>query len=212
MSLTEPPTKQHPEPLFDLRQWSRLGPVLRSTPDVSHCAELWIFSSLRVHLPCLGCLPDKGSLAGGGIGKPYFKAYGGNGEQWRTEYFSELHRWSARSTGRLTPGVGDVVLVDPFNVTNRALFPLGIIVEVFPGGDGHVRAARVRVNGRVFRHSTKHLYPLETDQPRAMEVQADDPVSPEDKDVWPPLGHIATRSGRNIRRPKRLDDYNTVIG
>ena len=72
-------------------------------------------------------------------------------KQWRTEYLGDIHRWSISAFGKGLPVVGDIVLVDPYHITNRALFPLGIITELIPGTDGHVRAVYVRVNGKILR-------------------------------------------------------------
>ncbi|KAG1701383.1 Carbohydrate sulfotransferase 11 [Nymphon striatum] len=83
-------------------------------------------------------------------------------KRWRTEYLSELHRWTKFPFGKGLPQVGDVVLVNPLNVKNRAFFPLGMIAKLIPGKDGYVRAAYVRVQGKMLRRTTRHLYPLET--------------------------------------------------
>lgn len=82
--------------------------------------------------------------------------------RWRTEYLAEIHRWTISSFGSGLPKVGDVVLLNPLNISNLALFPLGLITKLIPGVDGHVRVVNVKVNGKILRRATRHLYPLET--------------------------------------------------
>ena len=52
--------------------------------------------------------------------------------------------------------IGDVVLVvDPEQPRGR--WPLGRIVEIFPGADGHVRAVSVRIGQSVLKRSITRL-------------------------------------------------------
>lgn len=82
--------------------------------------------------------------------------------RWHREYLNEIHQWRLKEQGRLSPKVGDVVMIEPQQkFKNRALFPLGRITRLIVGTDGHCRAAYIMVNGHEVRRSTKHLYPLE---------------------------------------------------
>ena len=56
--------------------------------------------------------------------------------------------------------VGDLVLVLSTDIP-RGKWPMGGIVQVFPGADGHVRTADVRVKGSVLRRPIVKLCPLE---------------------------------------------------
>ncbi|XP_039275967.1 uncharacterized protein LOC120349603 [Nilaparvata lugens] len=81
--------------------------------------------------------------------------------RWRKEYLHELQvrgKWS-KSSPPLT--VGTVVIVDQPNLPPLK-WPLGIIEEVFPGADGVICVAVVRLaTGRFKRPATK-LFPLPT--------------------------------------------------
>ncbi|KAG1683753.1 Zinc finger SWIM domain-containing protein 3 [Nymphon striatum] len=132
-------------------------------------------------------------------------------KRWRTEYLSELHRWTKFPFGKGLPQVGDVVLVNPLNVKNRAFFPLGMITKLIPGKDGHVRAAYVRVQGKMLRRTTRHLYPLETKGVIVCEpsVSTSDSILGSRSVELPKdlaVSQRKTRSGRVIIRPSRFKD------
>lgn len=52
--------------------------------------------------------------------------------------------------------VGDVVVVID-TPTPRGHWPIGRIVEIFPGPDGHVRAVNVKVNDHIYKRSVHNL-------------------------------------------------------
>ena len=56
--------------------------------------------------------------------------------------------------------VGDLVLILSTD-TPRGKWPLGRIVQVFPGPDGHVRTADVKVKGSILRRPIVKLCPFE---------------------------------------------------
>ena len=85
-------------------------------------------------------------------------------ERWKTEYLMELRSWNRKKCGgKFMPKEGDIVIVNPktVNVTNRALWPLGQIVKLFPGRDGFPRCVMVKSQGQILRRNTSQLYPLE---------------------------------------------------
>ena len=57
--------------------------------------------------------------------------------------------------------VGDVVVLkNPMK--SRSYWSLGRVMEVTPGDDNQVRSAKItKRDGKVQKHSIKHLYPLE---------------------------------------------------
>ena len=56
--------------------------------------------------------------------------------------------------------VGDMVLYMAQD-TPRGMWPLGKVVDGFPGGDGLVRVVDILVKGKTYRHPTYLLVPLE---------------------------------------------------
>lgn len=81
--------------------------------------------------------------------------------RWRVEYLNELQergKWWKSPTPLV---VGTVVVVDQPNLPPLQ-WPLGIVDQVYPGSDGQVRVALVRLkNGCLKRPATK-LFPLPT--------------------------------------------------
>ena len=57
---------------------------------------------------------------------------------------------------------GDVVLVVSPN-TPRGQWPLGRILEVYPGKDGHVRSVRLQVGDKQYLRPIVKVCPLELD-------------------------------------------------
>lgn len=57
---------------------------------------------------------------------------------------------------------GDVVLVVSPN-TPRGQWPLGRILEVYPGRDGHVRSVRLQVGDKQYLRPIVKVCPLELD-------------------------------------------------
>ena len=86
-------------------------------------------------------------------------------KRWKTEYLLQLREWhKVKRRGKYLPEVGDIVLVDPHSLTlkNRALWPLGRILKVFPGKGNFPRFVIVMCRGRLLRRSTGQIFPLET--------------------------------------------------
>ena len=80
--------------------------------------------------------------------------------RWRHENLTSLretHRGKGRDDDNVK--VGDVVLVH--NDAPRNTWPLGIVQELEPGGDGAVRAARIQTKGGVTTRPIIRLYPME---------------------------------------------------
>ncbi|XP_071504209.1 uncharacterized protein [Diadema antillarum] len=81
-------------------------------------------------------------------------------KRWQREYLlllQERQKWNAP---RRNLAVNDLVLVAD-EITPRGQWPLGKVVEVYPGKDGHVRQAQVRVGTRFFKRPIAKLCLLE---------------------------------------------------
>jgi len=62
------------------------------------------------------------------------------------------------------PKVGDVVLVGS-DGKKRFEWPLGRIIELFPGKDGKTRVVKVKTKNGVYLRPIQRLYPLEVSSP-----------------------------------------------
>ncbi|XP_035216765.1 uncharacterized protein LOC118190200 [Stegodyphus dumicola] len=81
--------------------------------------------------------------------------------RFRNEYLAMLvHRRERKGD---TLEVGDVVLIG--TPEKRINWPLGLVVQVFPGADGHVRVAKVKTADGEKITPVHNLYPLEVTRP-----------------------------------------------
>lgn len=152
--------------------------------------------------------------------------------RFRHEYLQSLRAWRRHSVKEPKLSVGDVVLVSPPDGVRvpRSLWPLGLVLRLFAGRDGKVRAAELRVRGRVTSRPVSRLYPLECATPTAgdpgasaqglpFQGAASDPVpsgassAPIQLSFQPvPLNppsqtfpRTTTRSGRTVSVPRRFE-------
>ncbi|KAF8770927.1 hypothetical protein HNY73_018403 [Argiope bruennichi] len=127
--------------------------------------------------------------------------------------------------------VGDVVLIGHDNI-RRIDWPLGVILEVYPGKDGVPRVARIRTSHGERIRPFQRLYPLEVSAKTEIDVlkasgksglsveKTPDlptdhvPDSPTDHvpdspvertDISEEIHHTKTRLGRTIKIPRKLD-------
>ena len=108
-------------------------------------------------------------------------------QRWRQEYLLELrehHRFNKKTPQGRQIAIGDVVVVHT-DERRRGLWNLGKIEELYPGRDGNIRAASVRVyTGKkkpiILRRPVQRLYPLELNEPPEV-VDEDDTELDKDK-------------------------------
>lgn len=83
-------------------------------------------------------------------------------KRWSSEYLVALReRHRCNHGGKSSKiEVGDVVIVRS-DERNRAKWPLGIVVKLFPGKDGVVRAVKLRAGKAYLERPIQHLFPLE---------------------------------------------------
>lgn len=79
-------------------------------------------------------------------------------QRFRSEYLGQLSR--RRDWKSDTIHVGDVVLISNDN-QKRIEWPLGLVIEVIPGKDGHVRVVRLRTEPGELVRPIQRLCPLE---------------------------------------------------
>jgi len=83
-------------------------------------------------------------------------------KRFRTEYLGELKYVKKETSNTHRISIGDVVLIEN-NCTKRCNWPLGRVIETFPGKDGVIRVVRlVTKSGQLVRPIQK-LYSLEVD-------------------------------------------------
>ncbi|GFR33689.1 DUF5641 domain-containing protein [Trichonephila clavata] len=125
-------------------------------------------------------------------------------KRFRNEYLALLVHRGTRRNDALE--VGDVVLIGHDNV-RRIDWPLGVVLEVYPGKDGVPRVARIRTSNasgkdslpveKTPESSTNHVLDSPTD------YIPDSPVeSTDNSEEKPPT---KTRLGRTIKIPHKLD-------
>lgn len=90
--------------------------------------------------------------------------------RFRREYLAQLISRNPKKAGRALK-VGEMVLVGS-DGKRRLEWPLGKVVEIFPGNDGICRVAKVRTTKGEFIRTVQRLYPLELDidQPEVNEI------------------------------------------
>ena len=93
----------------------------------------------------------------------------------------------------------------------RLSWPLGVIVETFPGNDGIIRAVSVKTSKGVFTRPIQKLHDLELDSQVSMERNLVE--TPESVLVEPPVVPNSqcdntprtTKSGRQVKAPQKLN-------
>lgn len=123
-------------------------------------------------------------------------------QRFKKEYLGFLR--STKGSPINTTKVGDVVLIGSDD-KKRLDWPLGVVLEIFPGKDKIHRLAKVRTAKGVYLRPFQRLYPLELsaedDMPRHLDLQMGGRSSTMGAEFSP----ISTRSGRVVRPPNRLN-------
>ena len=83
-------------------------------------------------------------------------------KRWPREYLAALReRHHCNGEAKSDPlRIGDVVLIRSED-RNRGKWPLGVVVELFNGRDGEIRAVKLRAGKAFLERPVQHLYPLE---------------------------------------------------
>lgn len=128
-------------------------------------------------------------------------------QRFRNEYLAMLVHHSERKQGTLK--VGEVVLIES-DGEKKCNWPLGLVLETYPGADGNIRVARVKTAHGERIRPLQRLYPLEVcstmkqllvepDSP--LKIQMEDAMKSEVQEKTP----ATTRSGRCVKIPDRLN-------
>lgn len=137
-------------------------------------------------------------------------------EIWASNYIRNLPKVVPHQTERNTIKKGSIVLVEEDGIT-RLQWPMGRVVEVYPGKDKRVRSVRIKTSkGEIVRpvnrlchlegvtiSSTEDLFGVDDSnytQDNAVNISED---SAPDGEV--PSKVTTTTSGRRVKPPSRLD-------
>jgi hypothetical protein len=135
--------------------------------------------------------------------------------RFRKEYLSQLVQ-NKNEVKASPPQVGDVVLVGS-NDRKRFEWPLGRIIELYPGQDKQVRVAKVKTASRFLVRPLQRMYPLEVTTPDVIEVpieikesvkQTAESKRVQEEDEGEPDGEKKTRYGRIVKAPTRYYSWN----
>jgi hypothetical protein len=130
-------------------------------------------------------------------------------ERFRKEYLALLVEKKNQKSCP-SPKVGDIVLVGQEN-KKRYEWPLGRILELFPGKDNKVRVARVKTTRGTLTRPVQRLYPLEvmTSQSTKLGEVLKQPDSVGGRDQIEEIPTtIRTRSGREVKKISRYGTWN----
>jgi len=136
---------------------------------------------------------------------------------WSNNYITNLPQVVKGFTKKCHLSKGDLVLIKEDNIP-RLKWPIGIVVDVFPGKDGIVRSVKVKTKKGEMTRPIQRLYDLEVSRSEDMityDASCDNFNS--DEDVYDmntnmPLNTVSddavipkSRSGRVIKAPIKLD-------
>ncbi|UYV83241.1 hypothetical protein LAZ67_23000262 [Cordylochernes scorpioides] len=131
-------------------------------------------------------------------------------ERFHKEYLAMLVQKGNETEGRrFLPG--EVVLIGRDD-QKRIFWPLGRILELYPGKDGRERVARVRTATGEFVRPLKRLFSLELGSDISREVRLPKTEGIKAQEI-PTDGEqsIFTRSGREVKKPTRLGVYTNNL-
>jgi hypothetical protein len=138
-------------------------------------------------------------------------------QRWIKEYLIELNAASKWFKKQSPIEVGEVVLISDDNI-RRHLWPMGVVIEVFPGKDGLIRSAVVRVGRNSFKRPIQRLHRLELKQSYpvpddiaeitlADEAPSDDAGDLDQDDPLDITFHDAADDEREQPEENRTEDY-----
>jgi len=167
-------------------------------------------------LPVAG-LPERDHIASKDLQGAYMKLSAlktALKDRFRKEYLSQLVQ-KGNERKAVVSEIGDIVLVGHDN-KKRYDWPLGKILELYPGKDGKIRVAKVKTRMGMLIRPLQRLYPLEVSSPKALvisnEVKSaahkefrDRVVTEIENEENVP---VKTRSGRESRKPSRYGKWN----
>ena len=122
--------------------------------------------------------------------------------RWRSEYITSLPYFSSKSGRSNSVDIDSVVLIRD-DMRPRMQWPLGVVVCVYPGRDGLIRAADVKTDRGIFKRPIQKLHRIAFPDESCVEeiVSADELPSANDL-------CSKSRFGRSLRPPERFVELN----
>ena len=93
--------------------------------------------------------------------------------------------------------LGDVVLIQDAE-RNRGKWNMGIVVKLFQGRDGVIRAVRLRAGKSYLERAVQHLFPSELSCDQEQRVRAEPSLNPRARE-FRPVRRAAAVAAENIR-------------
>ena len=106
--------------------------------------------------------------------------------RWSGEYLKSLrerHNMKHKSK-QMNVKLGDVVLIQDAE-RNRGKWNMGIVVKLFQGRDGVVRAVRLRAGKSYLERAVQHLFPLELSCDQEQRVRENPSLNPRAREISP---------------------------
>ena len=119
--------------------------------------------------------------------------------RWSGEYLKSLrerHNMKHKSK-QMNIKLGDVVLIQDAE-RNRGKWNMGIVVKLFQGRDGVVRAVRLRAGKSYLERAVQHLFPSELSCDQEQRVREDPSLNPRARE-FRPVRRAAAVAAENIR-------------
>lgn len=127
-------------------------------------------------------------------------------KRFRSEYLGLLiHRTHGKNENKPhQTKLGDIVLIGSDNV-KRVDWPLGRVIEILPGKDNVTRLVRLQTAASVLLRPIQRIYPLEVSSEWLEEVRTTENTAESQNRSESEGIPRATRSGRQIKVPEKLD-------
>ncbi len=85
--------------------------------------------------------------------------------RWSTEYLQQLQRFNKWRTPTANLQVDDIVLIKEDGLVSNSHWPMGKIVRIYPGKDGHVRVVAIKTKTGTYKRPTAKIVRLIALQP-----------------------------------------------
>ncbi len=85
--------------------------------------------------------------------------------RWSTEYLQQLQRFNKWRTPTANLQVDDIVLIKEDGLVSNSHWPMGKIVRIYPGKDGHVRVVAIKTKTGTYKRPTAKIVRLISQEP-----------------------------------------------
>ncbi len=85
--------------------------------------------------------------------------------RWSTEYLQQLQRFNKWRTPTANLQVDDIVLIKEDGLVSKSHWPMGKIVRIYPGKDGHVQVVPIKTKTGTYKRPTAKIVRLISQEP-----------------------------------------------